>query len=127
MLQQRLGTPQNRLFPRLNLQRARVRRKAGRPRSKGFMERAEPPAHVTIPRERASDKALALVSIYASLWRIYRLPYRSEPDDNPGGEPKVILGPASELRHQIVCLNQPPMNAVDHLCIDATSQRQSEG
>ena len=53
--------------------------------------------------------------------------HRSEPKDNPGGEPKAILGPTSELRHQVVCLNQPPMNPVDHLGIDAASQRQSEG
>jgi hypothetical protein len=39
-------------------------------------------------------------------------PDRSEPEDYPGGESKVVLRSACELRHQIICLNQAPMNAV---------------
>ena len=38
--------------------------------------------------------------------------FRSEPEENPGGEPKVVLRSACELRHQIVSLNQAPMNPV---------------
>lgn len=67
------------------------------------------------------------IRIYASRWRIYRLPHRLEPQDNPGREPKVILRSACELGHEVVRLNQAPMNPVDHLRIDAASECQREG
>lgn len=67
------------------------------------------------------------IRIYASRWRIYRLPHRLEPQDNPGREPKVILRSACELGHEVVRLNQAPMNPVDDLRIDAASECQREG
>ena len=53
--------------------------------------------------------------------------FRSKFDENPGGEPKVILRAASELRQQVVHLNQAPMNPAGQLRIDAAPERHGEG
>jgi hypothetical protein len=59
-----LAIPSHRFFPKLNLHKARVRRKHGRLPPNGFIERARRslPAFTT-PPERASDKALPLSGI----------------------------------------------------------------
>ena len=58
---------------------------------------------------------------------IYSFRFRSEFDQNPGGQPKVILRAASELRQQVVHLNQAPMNPTGQLRIDAAPERHGEG
>ena len=66
-LQHRLGTPQNRPFPQLNLHRARVHRNHGRPRPNGFTGRAQnylPP--LTPYPESASVKPLAFTRHYGA-------------------------------------------------------------
>ena len=73
-------------------------------------------------RTRPHISVIASIRIYASRWRIERLPHRLEPEDNPGREPKVILRSAGELGGQVVRLNQAPMNPVEHLRIDAASE-----
>ena len=53
--------------------------------------------------------------------------YRLEPDDNPGGEPEVILRTASELRQQVVSLNYAPSEFVGDFGINAASERHRKG
>lgn len=53
--------------------------------------------------------------------------HRLEPDDNPGGDPKVILRTASELRQQVVSLNYAPSELVGDLGINSASKRQRKG
>src|ERR1022692_2506834 len=65
------GEPQHRTFPLLNLHRARVRRKHGRPRSNGFIERAQnTPPDFTAQSQRASDKALTFIGTWGYGFRL---------------------------------------------------------
>src|SRR5260370_32108563 len=52
--------------------------------------------------------------------------YELEPNDNPGGEPKVILRTASELRQQVVSLTAP-IEPVGNLGINAASEGHRKG
>jgi hypothetical protein len=61
-LPRNLSGPPHRIFPPLNLHRARVRRNHGRPRPNGCIGRAPSALPVSASRrERASDTALALI------------------------------------------------------------------
>jgi hypothetical protein len=53
--------------------------------------------------------------------------YRLEANDNPGGDPKVILRTASELRQQVVSLYYAPRELVGDPGINAASERQRKG
>jgi hypothetical protein len=54
-------------------------------------------------------------------------PNRLEANDDPGGDPKVILRTASELRQQVVSLNYAPSELVGDFGINAASERQRKG
>lgn len=53
--------------------------------------------------------------------------WRLEADDNPGGEPEVILRAAPELGEQVVSLNDAPREPVGDLGINAAAQGQGKG
>jgi hypothetical protein len=58
---------------------------------------------------------------------MYSRALRLEPNDNLGGEPKVILRTASELRQQVVSLNYAPSELAGDLGIYAASERHRKG
>jgi hypothetical protein len=72
-------------------------------------------------RGSSGEKELAILRIQLSST------YRLEPDDNPGGDPKVVLRAASELRQQVVSLNYAPSELVGDPGINAASERHRKG